>query len=253
MARAGRALVIGSGPNGLVCAIRLAAGGSMSPCSSRLVPRGAASPPSRPRSRASCTTCAPGSSRWGRPRRRSEGWASSATGSSGSTRRCRRRTLSATDGRSCSFPPVLPGLLLGVKLGRRSLELARLMLGSAANLGRELFDHPAPTAWLCGSAAHSDLSPGDAGGAAFAFALSWLGHFVGWPIPRGGAGRLSEAMVGRIAEAGGRVRLRRAGRADPLPSRAASAASSWPAARRSRQMWSSAPVGSGSCYLTRLE
>ena len=105
-----------------------------------------------------------------------------------------------------TFPPVVPALLLALKLRRRSVEVARLMLGSVSNLGRELFDHPAPTAWLCGSAAHSDLAPGDAGGAAFGFALNWLGHFVGWPIPRGGAGRLPLAMVARLADAGGRVR-----------------------------------------------
>lgn len=105
-----------------------------------------------------------------------------------------------------TFPPVVPGLMLALKLRRQSFEIARLMLGSVSNLGRELFDHPAPTAWLCGSAAHSDLAPGDAGGAAFGFALNWLGHFVGWPIPRGGAGRLPEAMVARLAEAGGGVR-----------------------------------------------
>jgi phytoene dehydrogenase-like protein len=105
-----------------------------------------------------------------------------------------------------TFPPLVPGLRLALKLRRRSLELGRLMLGSAANLGRELFDHPAPTAWLCGSVAHSDLTPGSAGGAAFAFALNWLGHAVGWPIPRGGAGSLPTAMIAKLAANGGRVR-----------------------------------------------
>ena len=111
-----------------------------------------------------------------------------------------RRTALST------FPPLLPGLRLALKLRRRSLELSRLMLGSVANLGRELFDHPAPTAWLCGSTAHSDLTPGSAGGAAFGFALNWLGHAVGWPIPRGGARSLSEAMVAKLVDDGGRLR-----------------------------------------------
>jgi phytoene dehydrogenase-like protein len=104
------------------------------------------------------------------------------------------------------FPPVVPGALLAARLGRPALDLARLMLGSSANLGRELFGHPAPAAWLCGSAAHSDLSPGTAGGAAFALGLHWLGHRVGWPLPEGGAGRLAAALVGRLEAAGGRVR-----------------------------------------------
>src|SRR3954470_4922795 len=57
------------------------------------------------------------------------------------------------------FPPVAPAARLALTLRRGGLELGRLMLGSAASLGREVFAHPAPTAWLCGSAAHSDLSP----------------------------------------------------------------------------------------------
>jgi phytoene dehydrogenase-like protein len=108
--------------------------------------------------------------------------------------------------RCTRFPPIGPGLLLGLKLRWRSLELARLMLGSVVTLGRELSDSPAPTAWLCGSTAHSDLTPGQAGGGAFAFALNLLGHLVGWPLPRGGAGRLSAAMVDRLRAAGGTVR-----------------------------------------------
>jgi phytoene dehydrogenase-like protein len=105
-----------------------------------------------------------------------------------------------------TFPPVVPSARLALALRRGGLELGRLMLGSAASLGREVFAHPTPTAWLCGSAAHSDLSPGAAGGAAFAFALNWLGHLVGWPLPRGGAGRLTDALVGRLEHAGGELR-----------------------------------------------
>jgi phytoene dehydrogenase-like protein len=105
-----------------------------------------------------------------------------------------------------TFPPVLPALRLTLRLRRQILEIARLLISSAASVGRELFGDPAPTAWLCGSLAHSDLSPGAAGGAAFALVLNWLGHVVGWPLPQGGAGQLSTAMVGRLEAAGGIVR-----------------------------------------------
>jgi len=104
------------------------------------------------------------------------------------------------------FPPIGPASRLFLRLRRGAVDLARLMLGSATTMGRELFGQEAPTAWLCGSTAHSDLSPGAAGGGAFAFVLQMLGHLVGWPFPRGGAGRLSEAMVARLRELGGRVR-----------------------------------------------
>jgi len=104
------------------------------------------------------------------------------------------------------FPPIGPAARLLTRLRRGALDLAPLMLGSAATMGLELFGHEAPTAWLCASTAHSDLSPGAAGGAAFAFVLHMLGHSVGWPFPRGGAGRLPGAMVARLEELGGRVR-----------------------------------------------
>jgi phytoene dehydrogenase-like protein len=104
------------------------------------------------------------------------------------------------------FPPVAPALLLALKLRRRAIEVARLALGSAASMGHEVFGHDRPTAWLCGSTTHSDLSPGAACGAALALGLNVLGHLVGWPFPRGGARRLTDAMVGRLGELGGTVR-----------------------------------------------
>ena len=102
--------------------------------------------------------------------------------------------------------PVRPGLSLAVRLRRDGVELARLMLGSAATTGLELFGDERAAAWLGGSTAHSDLTPGSAGGAALALFLKLLGHVVGWPFPRGGAGRLTEALVGRLRELGGDVR-----------------------------------------------
>src|SRR4051794_6468107 len=80
------------------------------------------------------------------------------------------------------------------------------MLASSATLGRELFRDERATAWLSGSTIHSDLSPGSAAGAGFAFGLHLLGHAVGWGFPRGGAGQLAEALVAAVRERGGEVR-----------------------------------------------
>jgi phytoene dehydrogenase-like protein len=80
------------------------------------------------------------------------------------------------------------------------------MLASTASLGREVFGDDRATAWLSGSALHGDLTPGAAGGAAFAFFLDLLGHLVGWGFPRGGAGRLTDALVQRLGELGGELR-----------------------------------------------
>jgi phytoene dehydrogenase-like protein len=104
------------------------------------------------------------------------------------------------------FPPVRPGLRLALGLRRDGAELARQLLGSAASLGLELFDDKRAAAWLCGSVAHSDLSPGSAGSGGIAFGLAFLGHAVGWPYPRGGAGRVTDALVTRLRELGGTVR-----------------------------------------------
>lgn len=101
------------------------------------------------------------------------------------------------------FPPLRAGPLLALRLGRHGTELGRLMLGSAAGFGAAVFGRDEPTAWLAGSVAHSDLDPGAAGGAALGLFLHFLGHVVGWPFPAGGAGRITEALVGRLEEAGG--------------------------------------------------
>jgi phytoene dehydrogenase-like protein len=104
------------------------------------------------------------------------------------------------------FPPVLAGAALAAHLRRDGIELARRMTGSAATFGLEVLGDRRPAAWLCGSAVHSDLSPGDPASGAFAFFLNLLGHMVGWPFPRGGAGRLTDALVDRLGELGGEVR-----------------------------------------------
>jgi phytoene dehydrogenase-like protein len=104
------------------------------------------------------------------------------------------------------FPAVRPGLALALALRREGVELARRMLASTASLGRELFGSDRATAWLSGSAMHGDITPGAAGGAAFALFLNLLAHLVGWGFPRGGAGRLTDALVARLGELGGELR-----------------------------------------------
>jgi phytoene dehydrogenase-like protein len=104
------------------------------------------------------------------------------------------------------FPP-LAAAPLGLRLGRAGIEVARLMAGSAATLGRDVLGSDAAAAWLSGSAVHSDLAPDEPGSAAFALFLNLLGHMVGWPFPRGGAGAITRALVERLERAGGELRL----------------------------------------------
>ena len=51
---------------------------------------------------------------------------------------------------------------------------------------------------LAGSALHADLSPEAVLGGFFAWVLCGLGQDVGWPVPEGGAGQLTAALVARL-------------------------------------------------------
>ena len=104
------------------------------------------------------------------------------------------------------FPPVGAGARVALALRRDGIELARGMLASSSSFGLDLLGDERAAAWLSGSVGHSDLTPGAAGSAAVAFGLALLGHLVGWPYPRGGAGRLTDALVAHLRELGGDVR-----------------------------------------------
>jgi phytoene dehydrogenase-like protein len=98
----------------------------------------------------------------------------------------------------------LARLLLGLRAD--VVKLAPTALVSSARLGRRLFGDDRAAAWLAGSGSHADLSPLAAGSGAFSLGLQFLGHMVGWPFPRGGAGALTEALVSRLSAYGGELR-----------------------------------------------
>jgi phytoene dehydrogenase-like protein len=105
------------------------------------------------------------------------------------------------------FPPVGgPLRMLGSAGPLNLLGFARLLPESSVGLARRVFDGGAARAWLYGAAMHGDTPPNKPGGAIAAAYLNWMGHAVGWPSPRGGAGRLSGALVGYLESLGGVVR-----------------------------------------------
>ena len=112
-----------------------------------------------------------------------------------------RQTLMA------GFPPLrgVARVLAGFGVGG-ALELARTTLMSARDFARELFAGEAAAAWLYGAAMHGDVSPEEPGSAIMALYLQLLGHHVGYPSPRGGAGALAAALVKHLRGHGGVVR-----------------------------------------------
>jgi phytoene dehydrogenase-like protein len=105
------------------------------------------------------------------------------------------------------FPPVGGPLKLLTGAGPlRLLDFARMLPGSAVGLGKRLFDDGGSRAWLYGAAMHGDTPPDGAGSGIAAFYLNLLGHAVGWPSPRGGAERLTDALVSYFKSLGGELR-----------------------------------------------
>jgi phytoene dehydrogenase-like protein len=89
----------------------------------------------------------------------------------------------------------------------RQLRLGPLLAGlaSARSLADTRFRDERTRAFFAGNAAHSMLPLERRPSAGFALALLTMGHAVGWPFPRGGAGRLTEALVTRLLALGGTV------------------------------------------------
>jgi phytoene dehydrogenase-like protein len=104
------------------------------------------------------------------------------------------------------FPPVTGPLKLLLRRGPLDLlRFSRLLPETSASLAGRLFESSGARAWLHGAAMHGDTPPDGWGSAIAGFYLNLLGHAVGWPSPRGGAGRLSGALVAYLEELGGTI------------------------------------------------
>lgn len=104
------------------------------------------------------------------------------------------------------FPPVRPGIALAVRLRLGGLlRFARFSLAPVRALSEHEFSGDGGPLLLTGSALHTDLSPESAGSSAYGWLLAMLGHQVGFPVPEGGAGKITGAMMARLSSRGGRV------------------------------------------------
>ena len=104
---------------------------------------------------------------------------------------------------------VLVGELLGpLRLPRHPVIAGRfgwLGLRSLTGLVRARFRGERARALLAGIGAHSVLPLDEIPSAAVTLVLTLLGHACGWPFPRGGAGRITDALVARLSSLNGEI------------------------------------------------
>lgn len=117
---------------------------------------------------------------------------------------------------------LVDSLLSPIALPRHPVTLARFGLPgirSASALGRSRFRGDEAAALLAGVAAHSMLSLDAAITAGLGMFLVQLAHHVGWPLAEGGSQAIADALVAELVALGGEVRCgERVTSLDRLPS-----------------------------------
>ncbi|MCI0440722.1 MAG: NAD(P)/FAD-dependent oxidoreductase [Chloroflexi bacterium] len=116
----------------------------------------------------------------------------------------------------------LAGDILGpLRIPKHPVLLARFGLRavrSARGLAEGLFQDESARALFTGLAAHSMLPLDRTVSAAFGLVLGITGHAIGWPIPRGGAQSISNALASYFSSLGGEILTgRRVESLDELP------------------------------------
>ena len=77
---------------------------------------------------------------------------------------------------------------------------------------RQLFGGDHPRLLLAGNAGHADIPLDAVGSGLMGVLMCMLGQTVGFPVPEGGAGRLTEALADRFTASGGEIRCSHPGR-----------------------------------------
>lgn len=105
------------------------------------------------------------------------------------------------------FPPVRAGLKTLARLPSvGGLDFVRTMLEPAATLASTRFGSEEARLLLAGNALHADIPMQASGSGLLGLLLTMIGQSHGFPVPQGGSGRLTQAMVERFRSRGGRIR-----------------------------------------------
>lgn len=114
-----------------------------------------------------------------------------------------------------------PDILAPLRFPNHPLLLARFGLKafrSAAKFAESHFSGNRARALFAGNAAHSMIPLEDVPSAAFGLVLLLTAHAVGWGFPKGGAGKISEALAAHFLALGGEIETNReAVNIDELP------------------------------------
>ena len=105
------------------------------------------------------------------------------------------------------FPPLraaLGGLLRLPQAG--GLQFVKDLLTPVTSLGQNRFGGEAPRILLAGNAGHADIPLDAPGSGLMALLMSLMGQTVGFPVPEGGAGNLTQALARRFRSLGGEIR-----------------------------------------------
>ncbi len=104
------------------------------------------------------------------------------------------------------FPPVRHSLGAAARLRSvGGLDYVKMLLTPAAELGETYFGGTAPQILLAGNAGHADIPLAAPGSGLLGYLLTMLAHTVGFPVPEGGAGQLTDALVRRLRARGGEI------------------------------------------------
>ncbi|MFL5828671.1 MAG: phytoene desaturase family protein [Gaiellales bacterium] len=104
------------------------------------------------------------------------------------------------------FPPVRAAATIAGRLRLAgTMDFARFAALPLRRMVAELRLSPLAARLIAGNALHADISPEAPGSGMFGWLLVGLARGVGFPVPEGGAGQLTAALVSRLEANGGRV------------------------------------------------